>query len=760
MRPALLLAALLAGAAVADGPAPAPRGRLCAGFGDDGAPVAAPERFPWDAREVALLVEEPRGASPLRAEIATPDGAVVLSEEGPGPRFRVPVAGRAWARRGGAFRMRLRVPGIPEPLLDLPFEILPAPIHALLVGIRDYPPKGPERDLPGCDLDVARMEALLRDAYGVPPERISVLRDLDATRDAIEAGLVALGGRAGPDEAALFYFSGHGAQLPDLDGDEEDGWDEALVPADEKPRIFTTDAQLRLFLSDDRIGEILRGFRTRNVTVLFDSCHAGTAVREAEAVPPPPELFVARTLEFSFGKRLRDLAGAARDGAAAGRRDDGFGAAQGRVFLAACRPWELSGCGPEQGGFFSSTLLPLLLASDGEPWESILARATPALLRLNPAQTPGVEGAGRRLPFSLAEAPSEAPYVRPTIAVAGAVPAAKAAGPRADEAFARGEAGAHVALLSGLSPLFGEQAGAEFDAHPAGAAAFDPEAKKARLALTARSLLRGGTGYAVAEIRDGSVALGDRLLPRTVRVPRARPRVAPFLRDDADPDLFPLAKAIRERFEGDALLELATDGGRASLDYVLEPRRMNGAVATIVWTSTGGMLATFETPEGGPAALAARAREFLLRRHGRFGRVVRVHNPSPPFRLEALAEGGERARVPGKPVPVRVAVSEEAFVAVLAAEEGGEFAVVARPEAAVRPGAPCIVEVPLPAADSKPRRVAVKVLATKRRMEGLPAGACGADRLLEALRESLGGAEGDFLPTDGWADSLLFLVSE
>eukprot|EP00923_Selenidium_pygospionis_P000172 GHVN01000304.1.p1 GENE.GHVN01000304.1~~GHVN01000304.1.p1 ORF type:complete len:103 (+),score=20.99 GHVN01000304.1:387-695(+) len=49
-------------------------------------------------------------------------------------------------------------------------------------------------------------------------------------------------------DSLFFHYSGHGTRVPDLDGDEEDGFDEALVPLDFKKSEM---------LIDDIVNQIL-----------------------------------------------------------------------------------------------------------------------------------------------------------------------------------------------------------------------------------------------------------------------------------------------------------------------------------------------------------------------------------------------------------------------------------------------------------------------------------------------------------------------
>ena len=77
----------------------------------------------------------------------------------------------------------------------------------------------------------------------------------------------------------MIYYSGHGSQAEDRDGDEAqvtvgDTTDEALVPWDADDP--TDPAQIVI---DDEIREWLASIRTRNVTVIVDACFSGTTTR-------------------------------------------------------------------------------------------------------------------------------------------------------------------------------------------------------------------------------------------------------------------------------------------------------------------------------------------------------------------------------------------------------------------------------------------------------------------------------------------------
>jgi hypothetical protein len=69
----------------------------------------------------------------------------------------------------------------------------------------------------------------------------------------------------------FFHYSGHGGQVPDLNGDEIDGMDEVIFPVDFKQHGFIVDDDMHAIMVKD----LPEGCR---LTALFDSCHSGTAL--------------------------------------------------------------------------------------------------------------------------------------------------------------------------------------------------------------------------------------------------------------------------------------------------------------------------------------------------------------------------------------------------------------------------------------------------------------------------------------------------
>ncbi|KAI0998096.1 Metacaspase-1B [Podosphaera aphanis] len=74
-----------------------------------------------------------------------------------------------------------------------------------------------------------------------------------------------------PNDALFFHFSGHGGQTKDLDGDEDDGYDEVIYPVDFKNAGHIVDDEIHNIL----VRPLPAGAR---LTAIFDSCHSGSCL--------------------------------------------------------------------------------------------------------------------------------------------------------------------------------------------------------------------------------------------------------------------------------------------------------------------------------------------------------------------------------------------------------------------------------------------------------------------------------------------------
>lgn len=68
-----------------------------------------------------------------------------------------------------------------------------------------------------------------------------------------------------------FFLLGHGGQTPDLDGDEDDGYDEVIYPVDFRTEGHIVDDEMHRIM----VKPLKPGVR---LTAIFDSCHSGSAL--------------------------------------------------------------------------------------------------------------------------------------------------------------------------------------------------------------------------------------------------------------------------------------------------------------------------------------------------------------------------------------------------------------------------------------------------------------------------------------------------
>ena len=80
------------------------------------------------------------------------------------------------------------------------------------------------------------------------------------------------------------HFSAHGQPVEDLNGDEQDGWDEAIVPIDAYKLYKKGIYEGKKHLLDDQLNVFIKKLRTKIgpngfLYVVIDACHAGTSSR-------------------------------------------------------------------------------------------------------------------------------------------------------------------------------------------------------------------------------------------------------------------------------------------------------------------------------------------------------------------------------------------------------------------------------------------------------------------------------------------------
>eukprot|EP00548_Thalassiothrix_antarctica_P001388 CAMPEP_0194147066 /NCGR_PEP_ID=MMETSP0152-20130528/22502_1 /TAXON_ID=1049557 /ORGANISM="Thalassiothrix antarctica, Strain L6-D1" /LENGTH=329 /DNA_ID=CAMNT_0038847753 /DNA_START=90 /DNA_END=1079 /DNA_ORIENTATION=+ len=155
------------------------------------------------------------------------------------------------------------------------FDLVPANAtgtrRAVMIGI-NYVGDDPG-ELRGCHNDVLNMKKYIMHVHGFEEDNITILMDdgehdsptkeniLEAYKKVIE--------ETEESDAIFLHYSGHGTKVKDRDGDEADGYDEALVPVD---------YQEEGLINDDDLYDILCKPLAKGATMvsLMDCCHSGT----------------------------------------------------------------------------------------------------------------------------------------------------------------------------------------------------------------------------------------------------------------------------------------------------------------------------------------------------------------------------------------------------------------------------------------------------------------------------------------------------
>jgi metacaspase-1 len=143
---------------------------------------------------------------------------------------------------------------------------------ALICGINEY--QNPNNNLSGCVNDAKDVASTLQ-ILGFPPTKMRLLLNEQASTEGILKGLDWLVKDAVAGDVLIFYYSGHGSQVADLDDNEElDRYDEIICPWDISWRDnkYVTDDQLYDYFTK----KLPVGVRT---DVILDSCFSGTATR-------------------------------------------------------------------------------------------------------------------------------------------------------------------------------------------------------------------------------------------------------------------------------------------------------------------------------------------------------------------------------------------------------------------------------------------------------------------------------------------------
>lgn len=113
---------------------------------------------------------------------------------------------------------------------------------------------------------------------------LTTLIDEQATYQNITTQLSSFINKTKKGDIVYLHFSTHGQPVEDLNGDEEDGWDEAIVPIDAYKLYKKGTYEGKNHILDDQINKFVKKLREKIgpsgfLYVVIDACHAGTSSR-------------------------------------------------------------------------------------------------------------------------------------------------------------------------------------------------------------------------------------------------------------------------------------------------------------------------------------------------------------------------------------------------------------------------------------------------------------------------------------------------
>ena len=158
------------------------------------------------------------------------------------------------------------------------------------------------------DKDIPYVKEMLS-YYGY--DDIRVLVNQQATKVGIVSAFKTLANDCKKGDVVYVHFSGHGQQVTDVNGDENDGWDEAWIPYDayleygdnDKGEKHLIDDEIYVLLSSimDKIGD------DGKLLVVVDACHSGGSTRgrkEIDVVRGVFDEFVIPDVKSTKSSRL------------------------------------------------------------------------------------------------------------------------------------------------------------------------------------------------------------------------------------------------------------------------------------------------------------------------------------------------------------------------------------------------------------------------------------------------------------------------
>ena len=153
--------------------------------------------------------------------------------------------------------------------------------HGLIIGLGEYKDRTWGKIHGDMDVPIVK-DMLIKCGY----TDVVTLINNQATKTGINSAFSRLADSCQAGDVVYIHFSGHGQQITDVNGDEEDGWDEAWIPYDAM-YAYSKSYKGERHLIDDEIAKWLNVIKNKvgtsgKILLVVDACHSGDSDRESD----------------------------------------------------------------------------------------------------------------------------------------------------------------------------------------------------------------------------------------------------------------------------------------------------------------------------------------------------------------------------------------------------------------------------------------------------------------------------------------------
>ncbi len=151
--------------------------------------------------------------------------------------------------------------------------------RGLVIGLGEYQDKAWSKIHGDRDVTIVK-DMLVKCGY----TDVVTLVNKQATKAGIISTFSQLTDRCRKGDIVYIHFSGHGQQITDVNGDEDDGWDEAWIPYDAL-YSYSNSYRGEKHLIDDEIAIWMSKIKNKigiagNLLLVVDACHSGDSSRD------------------------------------------------------------------------------------------------------------------------------------------------------------------------------------------------------------------------------------------------------------------------------------------------------------------------------------------------------------------------------------------------------------------------------------------------------------------------------------------------